>query len=110
MPHDPALVAETQAWFSKAAEDLRAAEFEFGATPPLTADIAFHAQQAAEKAMKGFLTWHGQLFRKTHNLIELGEVCASLDPALGRSSRGLLHSRSMRGNSATLESLKNPCP
>lgn len=82
MPHDPALVAETRAWFSKAAEDLRAAEFEFGATPPLTADIAFHAQQAAEKAMKDFLTWHGQLFRKTHNLIELGEVCASLAPAL----------------------------
>lgn len=71
MPHDPALVAETRAWFWKAAEDLRAGTFEFEAVPPLTADIVFHAQQATEKAIKGFLTWHGRPFRKTHNLVEI---------------------------------------
>ena len=60
MPHDPALVAETRAWFSKAGNDLRAGTFELDAVPPLTSDIVFHTQQAAEKAMKGFLTWHGQ--------------------------------------------------
>ena len=58
MPLDPARIAETRAWFQKAGEDLRAAEFERSARPPLSADIAFHAQQAAEKAMKGFLSWH----------------------------------------------------
>ena len=82
MPHDPALVAETRAWFSKAGNDLRAGTFELGAVPPLTSDIVFHTQQAAEKAMKGFLTWHGQVYRKTHNLVEIGEACAAIDPTL----------------------------
>jgi HEPN domain-containing protein len=82
MPLDPALVAEARAWLTKAAEDLRAGEFELHADPPLAFDIVFHAQQAAEKAMKGFLTWHSRTFRKTHNLIEIGEACAALRPAL----------------------------
>jgi len=55
MPHDPELVAETRAWFEKAAEDIRAGQVDLGAQPPLLADSAYHAQQAAEKAMKGFL-------------------------------------------------------
>ena len=82
MPHDPALITETRAWFSKAGNDLRAGTFELGAVPPLTSDIVFHTQQAAEKAMKGFLTWHGQVYRKTHNLVEIGEACAAIDPTL----------------------------
>ena len=32
--------------------------------------------------LKGFLTWNGRAFRKTHNLIELGEQCAQIDPSL----------------------------
>jgi hypothetical protein len=44
MPHDPALVAETRAWFLKAGNDLRAGTFELGAVPPLTSDIVFHTQ------------------------------------------------------------------
>ena len=35
-----------------------------------------------EKAAKAFLTWHGQVFRKTHSLVELGEACAALDATL----------------------------
>lgn len=49
MPLDPLLVAETKAWFARVAEDLRAADHEFTATPPLLEDIVFHCQQAAEK-------------------------------------------------------------
>jgi len=56
MPFEPELVAETQSWLRKASEDLRAADFETQADPPLSADIVFHAQQATEKALKGFLT------------------------------------------------------
>lgn len=82
MPHDPVLVAETRAWFSKAETDLRAGTFELGAGPSLTSDIVFHSQQAAEKATKGFLTWHGRIYRKTHNLVEIGEACAAIDPTL----------------------------
>jgi HEPN domain-containing protein len=82
MPHDPARVEETKGWFAKAAEDLRAAAFELTASPPLTSDIAFHAQQAVEKSLKGFLAWHDRPFRKTHNLVELGGECVALDAGL----------------------------
>ena len=82
MPLDAERIAEVRGWFLKAAEDLRAADFERTAQPPLGTDIVFHAQQAAEKAMKGFLTWHDRPFRKTHNLIEIGEACAAADSTL----------------------------
>jgi HEPN domain-containing protein len=82
MPHDAALIAETRGWLAKAIIDLRAAEFELTGDPMLRADVVFHAQQLAEKAMKGLLTWHGQPFRKTHNLVELGQQCAAVDPRL----------------------------
>jgi HEPN domain-containing protein len=45
-------------------------------------EAAFHCQQAAEKALKGFLTWHSCTFRKTHNLEEIGEQCLTIDPSL----------------------------
>ena len=55
MPPDPR-VLETRSWLAKAAaSDLRAAAHEFRANPPLLDDIVFHAQQATEKALKGFL-------------------------------------------------------
>jgi HEPN domain-containing protein len=82
MRHDLALVSESRAWFRKAAADLRAADVERAADPPLFADIVFHAQQAAEKTLKGFLTWHHQTFRKTHSLEELGEQCLTISPVL----------------------------
>ncbi|MFQ5891073.1 MAG: HEPN domain-containing protein [Gemmatimonadota bacterium] len=82
MPHDPARAAETQGWLARGASDLRAAEHEFRATPPLLDDIVFHCQQAAEKVLKGFLTWHDRPFRKTHSLEELGEQCLEMDPTL----------------------------
>ena len=82
MPYDPARAAETRAWLVRAALDLRAAEFERTGDPRLAADIAFHCQQLAEKSMKAFLAWHDRPFRKTHNLIEIGEQCAAIDPGL----------------------------
>jgi len=48
----------------------------------LAADVVFHCQQLAEKAMKAFLAWHDHPFRKTHNLVELGQQCAAFDPGL----------------------------
>jgi HEPN domain-containing protein len=82
MSHDPARVAETKSWFVKAASDLRAATHELTAVPPLTDDIVFHAQQAAEKAMKGYLSWHDQPFRRTHDLAEVGCLCTAIDATL----------------------------
>jgi HEPN domain-containing protein len=79
MAYDPELLAETRGWFVKAANDLRAAETLRTSQPALLAESVFHCQQAAEKALKGFLTWNNSVFRKTHNLEEIGEQCLRLD-------------------------------
>ena len=82
MAFDPELVAETRAWFGKAFNDLRAAEALAATSPPLFDEAVFHCQQAAEKALKGFLAWNGRTFRKTHNLEEIGEQCLAVDGSL----------------------------
>ena len=73
---------EIQAWLTKAANDLRGAEVDLAADPPLVEDALFHCQQAAEKAMKAFLTAHDTIFRKTHDLDELAAACEKIDAAL----------------------------
>jgi HEPN domain-containing protein len=82
MALDPVRVADTRAWLIKAAGDLRGAEIDLAAVPPLLDDLAFHCQQAAEKAFKAYPTWHDEPFRKTHNLREVGDQCAAIDPTL----------------------------
>ena len=82
MPHDPELVAETRGWLTRAVHDLGAGTFGLTAEPSFTGDAVFHAQQTAEKSMKAHLTWHSRIFRKTHNLTELGRMCADLDGTL----------------------------
>ena len=83
MPHDPARVADVRAWLGKATTDLRAASIDLAADPPVLDDLVFHCQQAVEKAMKGFLSWHDEPFGKTHSLETLGEACLRLDDSLG---------------------------
>lgn len=78
----PETEAEARAWFQKAANDLRGADIDLAANPPLIEDALFHCQQAAEKSMKGFLAVHEQIFRKTHDLDELGRKCEHIDPSL----------------------------
>jgi HEPN domain-containing protein len=58
MKPDPELLSETRAWFKKAAHDIRVAELALHDDPAMTDQVVYHAQQAAEKAMKGLLTWH----------------------------------------------------
>ncbi len=82
MPHDPARVADTRSWLEKASLDCKTAKFELTAEPPFVTDIVFHAQQATEKALKGFLAWHDIPFRKTHDLAEIGFQCTKVDPTL----------------------------
>jgi HEPN domain-containing protein len=82
MPHDPARVEDSRAWLTKAKSDLDAASHDLKASPPLLADLVFHCQQAAEKAMKGLLAWHDIPFRKSHDLEEIGESCLSIDASL----------------------------
>ena len=82
MPHDPARLADAGSWLMRAAQDLRAADLGLTATPPLTADVVFHCQQIAEKTLKAFLAWHDRPFRKTHDLVELGQQCVAIEPKL----------------------------
>jgi HEPN domain-containing protein len=90
MTPNPELISETKTWFRKAAHDIRMAELALRDDPAMTDQVVYHAQQAAEKSMKGLLTWHERIFRKTHNLVELGEGCATLlpnlDPLLRRAA------------------------
>ena len=73
---------EVRGWLLRAAEDLRAGRHDLTASPPLLNDVAFHAQQCAEKAMKAYLVHREHSFRKTHNLTELGGAVARLEPSL----------------------------
>jgi hypothetical protein len=82
MPPDPVKSEDARAWLARAAADLRAARNELAADDPVLGDVVFHCQQAVEKAMKAFLTWHDVPFRKTHDLGVLGGQCAEIDGSL----------------------------
>ena len=73
MVDDPVRVAEAQGWVAKARDDVRGAKIDLEAEPPLLTDSLFHCQQAVEKALKGYLAWHDKPFRRTHDLVELGD-------------------------------------
>ena len=45
-------------WFRKGDNDLKNAEIVIQSDDPPTDTICFHAQQCAEKYLKGFLTLH----------------------------------------------------
>ena len=80
MPPDDEKSLLTRAWLVKAEHDLIAAE-RASAPPPVRDIVVFHCQQALEKALKGFLTWHDRPFTKTHNLLTLVEHCEEIADA-----------------------------
>ena len=54
----------TRRWLEKACRDLRAATALIALPEPLLDVVVYHCQQAAEKALKGFLVWHDEPFGK----------------------------------------------
>ena len=64
---DPVRAADTFGWLAQARKNLRGAEVDLTASAPLYGDAAFHCQQAIEKALKAFLTWHDQSLPLTPN-------------------------------------------
>jgi HEPN domain-containing protein len=82
MPHEHWLVVETREWLQRAWGDLEAARRLLEGPRPLASPAAFHAQQAAEKSLKAFLTFKETAFEKTHDLRELGEQCVAHDQTL----------------------------
>jgi HEPN domain-containing protein/predicted nucleotidyltransferase len=73
---------EVRAWLERVVDDLRACEVDLATDPPIIGDALFHCQQAAEKAMKAFLTAHDVIFPKTHELDVLADRCERVDPSL----------------------------
>jgi HEPN domain-containing protein len=73
--------ALTTEWIEKAEGDFATAGRELRARRYPNYDaVCFHAQQVAEKYLKAFLQEHGRTFPKTHNLVELLELCLAVDP------------------------------
>lgn len=74
-------VAHARGWFLKAESDLYAARRVLDGDGPYDT-ACFHAQQAAEKLLKGLLALKEHDFPRTHNLEELVRLCESVAPEL----------------------------
>lgn len=66
-------------WFARADDDMVLVKLilDKGIGSPNLA--CFHAQQAAEKYLKGFLAHHALHVRKIHDLVTLAEECATVE-------------------------------
>ena len=69
------------AWFAKADEDLEMARRALGPDRPLPTMACFHAQQCAEKHLKGYQVAHDVPFRRVHDLDYLIQLCTALNAA-----------------------------
>jgi HEPN domain-containing protein len=62
-----------RSWLLKSRDDLAAARLLAKADPPILGLAVYHCQQAAEKALKGFILFNDQLPDKTHDVLRLVE-------------------------------------
>jgi HEPN domain-containing protein len=68
-----------QSWLTKAQHDLASAHVLAASEPPWLDTAIYHCQQAAEKAVKGYLVYCDQEFERVHDievLIRLAMSCA----------------------------------
>lgn len=80
---DEAKRDEVRGWLKKAVKDLRAAKLLADGQPPLLDVAVYHCQQAAEKALKGFLVAYDVRVAKTHNVQALIEQAEKIEPMIG---------------------------
>ena len=66
-------------WLTKAKHDLASARLLGSGSSPVLDTAIYHCQQAAEKALKAFLLYHGEPFGKTHDLEVLVKLAAQID-------------------------------
>jgi len=76
-------------WLIKAASDLTAGRLVVEGDGPYDT-ACFHAQQAIEKSLKGFLVLRKQTAPRTHDLEELQRLCLSLAPLPGLADLDLV--------------------
>lgn len=74
----------TQMWFGKARQDLKTAKHLRPLESDFFSGIVFHCQQCAEKAIKGFLTFHNIRVLKTHDMDKLLDSIKQIDPELAK--------------------------
>ncbi len=72
----------TQMWFEKARMDLRVAKHLHPLEKDFYVGIVFHAQQCAEKSIKGFLTHHNVRVTKTHDMKHLLDSLGKIDATM----------------------------
>ena len=68
-----------RSWLVKADSDLRSARALAGLAEPATDTAVYHCQQAAEKALKGYLAFRDQPLARTHDLERLIELATELE-------------------------------
>ena len=73
---DKEFIAE---WFRFADMDLESAEYLYGKRPQPLEIICYHSQQATEKYLKGYLLYNGVEPPKTHDLVELNDMCSDIN-------------------------------
>jgi HEPN domain-containing protein len=76
-----------QEWVKKARQDLGVAKLLLQEEGNFLSAVGFHCQQASEKYLKAFLTWHQVYFPKTHNIDELLDLAAGVNYRLAESLR-----------------------
>ena len=72
-------------WFLKADSDLNTARTVLATAGPYDT-ACFHAQQAVERYMKGFLDYHDRPYPLIHDLGKLALLCEGVDPSMGLST------------------------
>jgi HEPN domain-containing protein len=86
-PRDEAIRGLVEQWVARAEEDLGVAEDLLQRDSFFFASICFHAQQAAEKYLKAYLTHRSVEFPKTHALGELLDRVATKNVGLAEALR-----------------------
>ncbi|MBF0537411.1 MAG: HEPN domain-containing protein [Nitrospirae bacterium] len=71
-----------RAWFQKAENDLITSEHTMKMKKPPCDTVCFHAQQCAEKYLKGYLTYLEIEFPKTHSIEDLILLCRGVYPSI----------------------------
>ncbi|HWE39590.1 MAG TPA: HEPN domain-containing protein [Isosphaeraceae bacterium] len=76
---DEAKAEQVRKWLTKASHDLDAAKALASDEIAILDAASYHCQQAAEKALKGYLAFHDQSTPKTHDIGELLERAGELE-------------------------------
>ena len=73
-------------WLDLASMDYQSARFLMQMHPIPLEIICYHCEQAVKKMLKGFLVYHDVDVAKTHDLVQLCELCGSISPEFDTNS------------------------